>query len=666
MFTKLLTLLPLLGSLVFSQDTSFTYNGFTSANLSLDGIAMTTSNGLLRLTNDTKQQQGHAFYTTPISFQNSLNDTAFSFSTTFVFAIASGYPTLTGHGIAFVISPTRGLPGALPNQYLGLFNETNNGDTTNHVVAVELDTVQNPEFKDINDNHVGVDINGMASENSSLAGYYADSGAFMNLTLISGNPMQVWVEYDGVKKQLNVTLAPIDVGKPKLPLLSLSRDLSPIINKTMYVGFSSATGSLLASHYILGWSFKMNGKAQELALSQLPKLPRGKERSKLLTIGLPVILVSLVLVAISGATYVIKRKRKFAELVEDWEVDYGPHRFKYKDLYIATKGFSDKELLGSGGFGQVYKGVLATSKIEIAVKKISHESRQGMREFVAEIVSIGRLRHRNLVPLLGYCRRKGELLLVYDYMSNGSLDKYLFNQPQVTLSWSQRFQVIKGVASGLLYLHEGWDQVVIHRDVKASNVLLDGELNGRLGDFGLARLYDHGTDPQTTHVVGTLGYLAPEHTRSGKATTGTDVYAFGAFMLEVACGRRPIQANGPSEDSILVDWVFSHLSRGEIMEARDPNYGTNYVAKELELVLKLGLMCSHSEAAARPSMRQVVQYLEGDVPFPDLSLLGLCSTGLTFAHREGFDDFFKTYPSSMNKGFSHSSSIADSLLSGGR
>ncbi|KAK9986394.1 hypothetical protein SO802_031345 [Lithocarpus litseifolius] len=274
MFTKLLILLPLLGSLVFSQDTSFTYNGFTSANLSLDGLAMITSNGLLRLTNDTKQQQGHAFYTTPISFKNSLNDTAFSFSTTFVFAIASGYPTLRGHGIAFVISPTRGRPGALPSTYLGLLNETNNGNATNHVVAVELDTIQSPEFKDINDNHVGADINGLVSENSSLAGYCADSGAFINLNLISGNPMQVWVEYDGVKKQLNVTLAPIDVGKPKFPLLSLSRDLSPIINKTMYVGFSSATGSLLTSHYILGWSFKMNGKAQELALSQLPKLPR--------------------------------------------------------------------------------------------------------------------------------------------------------------------------------------------------------------------------------------------------------------------------------------------------------------------------------------------------------------------------------------------------------
>nr|XP_023919316.1 L-type lectin-domain containing receptor kinase IV.2-like isoform X2 [Quercus suber] len=610
MFCKLVILLPLLISVVGSQDTNFIYNGFRSVNLSLDGNATITSNGLLELTDDNEQQMGHAFYPTPISFKNSLNDSAFSFSTTFVFAIASGYPALKGQGIAFVISPTRGRPGALPNQYLGLFNETNNGNATNHVVAVELDTIRNQEFKDINDNHVGVDINGMVSENSSLAGYYADSGAFMNLTLISGNPMQVWVEYDGVKKQLNVTLAPIDVGKPKFPLLSLSRDLSPIINKTMYVGFSSTNGPFLTFHYILGWSFKMNGKAQELALSQLPKLPRGKERSKLLTIGLPVILVSLVLVAISGATYVIKRKRKFAELVEDWEVDYGPHRFKYKDLYIATKGFRDKELLGSGGFGKVYKGVLTTSKIEIAVKKVSHESRQGMREFVAEIVSIGRLRHRNLVPLLGYCRRKGELLLVYDYLSNGSLDKYLFDQPQVTLSWSQRFKVIKGVASGLFYLHEGWDQVVIHRDVKASNVLLDGELNGKLGDFGLARLYDHGTDPQTTHVVGTLGYLAPEHTRSGKATTSTDVFAFGAFMLEVACGRRPIQANGPSEDSILVEWVFFHLSQGEIMEARDPSYGTSYVAEELELVLKLGLMCSHSEATARPSMRQVVQYLE--------------------------------------------------------
>uniref|UniRef100_A0A5B6Z7P4 non-specific serine/threonine protein kinase n=1 Tax=Davidia involucrata TaxID=16924 RepID=A0A5B6Z7P4_DAVIN len=674
MFFKLATLVMcILGSLAASdQDLGFTYNGFRSKHLSLDGIAEFTSNGLLQLTNATKQHKGHAFYPDPINFKNSSNSsTAFSFNTTFVFAIRSEFPTLGGHGIAFVIAPTRGLPGALPSTYLGLFNEANNGNSTNHVVAVELDTIQNSEFGDINDNHVGIDINGLVSNMSHPAGYYANNnnGQFQNLTLISGKAMQVWVEYNGLDKQMNVTLAPTNVPKPNIPLLSMSLDLSPVIRETMYVGFSSSTGSIRTSHYILGWSFKMNGQVQALYdLSQLPKLPRigPKETSKVLTIGLPVISVVLVLAAISGSVYYIRRKRKFAEVLEDWELDYGPHRFKYKDLYIATKGFRDRELLGAGGFGRVYRGVLPTSKIEIAVKRVSHESRQGMKEFVAEIVSIGMLRHRNLVQLLGYCRRKGELLLVYDYMPNGSLDKLLYNQPNFTLNWNQRFRVIKGVASGLFYLHEEWEQVVVHRDVKASNVLLDGELNGRLGDFGLARLYDHGTDPQTTRVVGTLGYLAPEHTRTGKATTSTDVYAFGAFLLEVSCGRRPIEPRAPSQYLVLVDWVFACWNRGDIREAMDPNLGTDYVVEEVELVMKLGLMCSHSEPVARPSMRQVVQYLEGDSPLPELTSLGISATGLTFAHREGFDDFAMFYPSSMEKAFSHPSSVAESLLSGGR
>lgn len=125
-------------------------------------------------------------------------------------------------------------------------------------------------------------------------------------------------------------------------------------------------------------------------------------------------------------------------------------------------------------------------------------------------------------------------------MPHGSLDKAIYDQPKFILNWSQRFHVLKGVAAGLSYLHQEWEQVVIHRDVKASNVLLDNQLNGRLGDFGLARLHDHGTDPQTTHVVGTIGYLAPEHNRTGKATTSTDVYSFGAFLLEVTCGKSSI------------------------------------------------------------------------------------------------------------------------------
>ncbi|KAF3447737.1 hypothetical protein FNV43_RR08440 [Rhamnella rubrinervis] len=635
MFSKLLITLStflLVTVIAAGEDLSFTYNGFRSVNLSLDSIAEFTPSGLLRLTNDTKQQKGHAFYPNPVTFKNSMiNSTAFSFSTTFVFAIRSEYPTLSGHGICFVISPTRGLTGALPSQYLGLFNKTNNGNDTNHVIAVELDTIYSSEFDDINDNHVGIDINGLKSANSSVAGYYEDrNGEFKNLTLISGRSMKVWVEYDGEEKQMNVTLAPSSIGKPHTPLLSLTRDLSSIVNNTMYVGFSSSTGSVLTSHYILGWSFKINGQAQELVLSQLPKLPRmgKKDRTPILTAGLALTSVIITTLTISGIIYLKEGRESLQNLLKTGKL---------------------------------------TAAMGLKVKRVSHESRQGMREFVAEMVSMGRLRHRNLVQLLGYCRRKGELMLVYDYMSNGSLDKYLFGQHETTLNWSLRFRIIKGVASGLFYLHEGWEQVVIHRDIKASNVLLDCEFNARLGDFGLARLYDHGTDPQTTHVVGTLGYLAPEHTRTGKATTSTDVFAFGAFLLEVACGRRPIEPRR-AEDVILVDQVYSCWKEGDILAAKDLKLGTNFVAEEVELVMKLGLICSNSEPGARPSMRQVVQYLEGDIPLPNLTLLGQSSCGFTFASPEGFDDFAMSYPYSMDKAFSYASASVteSSLLSGGR
>ncbi|KAK3406947.1 LOW QUALITY PROTEIN: hypothetical protein EUGRSUZ_K03075 [Eucalyptus grandis] len=562
-FVILLAVSPLANFALAQDASSFTYNGFRSANLSLDGLATFTGNGLLRLTNATKQKQSHAFYPDPIKFKNSSSGSAFSFSTTFVFAMISDYPPLGGYEFAFLLIEK--FPRALPCYYFGPFNETDNGNSSNHIVAVEFDTIQNHEFLDINDNHVGIDVNGLTSVKSAPTGY------------------------------------------------------SP---------------SPVTSHYIVGWSFKVNGQAQGLVLSQLPRLPhvRKEEKSYLLTIGLPFMLLSCLSMLILSVVYLIRRKKKFAEVLEDWEHDYSPYRFKYKDLYVATKGFRDQELLGAGGFGRVYRGVLSTSKTEIAVKRVSHESRQGMREFIAEIISIGQLRHRNIVTLLGYCRRKGELLLVYDYMLNGSLDKYLYNQPKVTLNWSQRFRVIKGVAYGLSYLHERWEKVVIHRDIKANNILLDSELNGRLGDFGLAKIYNHGTDPHTTRVV--------------------------------ACGRRPIEAQEKG-DVILVDWAFSCWDKGDILEARDPNLGTDFVAKDVELALKLGLMCSHSEPTARPRMHQV-QYLEGDVAMHELSCLVNLKSGLTFAYHEGCSMSGMYYPSSAEKAFSQTSPVADSLLSGGR
>ncbi|XP_010936217.1 L-type lectin-domain containing receptor kinase SIT2-like [Elaeis guineensis] len=641
------TVLWLLLILVVTSEDEFTFDGFNNTNLSLDGIA-SISDGLLRLTNATRQTKGQAFYPIPFQFREKSSGRTLSFSTSFVFAIVSEFSDISTFGFTFCIAPTERLSGDL-GQYLGLLNLKNDGNSSNHIVAVEFDTTQNPEFSDIDDNHVGIDVNEMRSLNSHTAGYFSNGdGKFNNLSIISGDPMQVWVEYDSGNMRFNITLAPLSLSKPNLPLLSSTINLSKIILDTMYVGFTASEGNILTTYYILGWSFKINGEAQPLNLARLPSLPRKtyKAKSKTMVIWLPISMSILVLATILVITHLVMRKKKFAEILEDWEQEYGPQRFTYKDLYRATNGFKDEGLLGAGGFGRVYRGVLPTSKAEVAVKRISHESRQGVRQFIAEIVSLGQLRHRNLVRLQGYCRRKGELLLVYDFMPNGSLDKFLFNQAAFGLGWSQRFQIIKGVASGLLYLHEDWEKVVIHRDIKASNVLLDSEFNGRLGDFGLARLYDHGTNPQTTHIVGTIGYLAPELTKTGKATKNTDVFAFGTFLLEIACGKRPIEPQRQGDDILLVDWVLEKWQKGAILETSDPRMGSEYVVEEVELVLKLGLLCCHPLAGARPSMMQVMQFLDGDVPLPELSPANLSAEVWASLQDEGFDNYVMLYFSS--------------------
>ncbi|XP_062172895.1 L-type lectin-domain containing receptor kinase IV.2-like [Alnus glutinosa] len=654
--------------LALTQDVNqFIYNGFhDQANVRLDGIAEIHSNGLLQLTNLSRQEVGRAFCHFPMKFNTTSSDltSSLSFSTNFVFAIVPEVKNLGGHDISFTISPSRDFSHALLNRYLGLFNNSNNGLSTNHILAIELDTVSDPEFGDITMNHVGIDVNGMKSVASAPAMYFSNKeGKNINLDLMSGNPMHLWIDYDEAEKLLNVTLAPTTIPKPNRPLLSTHIDLSQILLESMYVGFSSATGTLASDHYILGWSFNKSGPSQSLGVSSLPPLPRERKRKDKpsLMIMTVLIAVTLVLITVIGAAYILRRK-KYEEIREDWEEEYGPHRFSYKNLHKATKGFKDTELLGEGGFGKVYIGTLRSSNVQIAVKRISHDSKQGMKEFVAEIISMGRMRHRNLVQLLGYCRRRGELLLVYDYMPNGSLDRFLYSNEKTNLNWVQRFRIIKGVASGLLYLHEEWEQVVLHRDVKASNVLLDAGLNGRLGDFGLAKLYDHGTNPQTTRVVGTVGYLAPELTRTGRATTCSDVYAFGAFLLEVACGRRPIelQAEGLLEQVFLVDWVTECCRRGAILDTSDPRLEGNYVVEEMEMVLKLGLFCSHAIPACRPSMKQVVQFLDGDADLRELPYYSAYFGA--FTSNESSD--FMSVPFSQASAPSMSST--DSILRGGR
>ncbi|XP_030526080.2 L-type lectin-domain containing receptor kinase V.9-like [Rhodamnia argentea] len=560
--------------------------------LKLEGVLEVDSNGATVVTNSTAQDAGYAYYSSPLQFKNSSAGDAFSFSTTFAFAVPST-DLADGSGFYFVISPSKGAFGISPNNS-GLSLNNSDGNSPNHTIVVELDQI---------------------FTNNQYGG--------KNLMFHAGDPIQSRVEYNSTNNKATVTLSPVGKPRPSVLLLTLTQDISSDLYEYMYVGFSSLSETSSASHYILAWNFKMNGEAEDIEASRLPKLPESPEGKggygkikKILAVVLSLAAATFVLVLVFGAI-LLSRKRRSREVLEDWEVQYGPHKFTYKELFAATKGFKDREILGKGGFGRVYRGLLLASNMQIAVKRVAHDSNQGMREFVAEIATIGRLRHPNLARLLGYCRHKQELFLVYDYMPNGSLDKYLYGQPKSTLDWGMRYKILKDVAAALFYLHQQWTQVVIHRDIKASNVLIDGDMNGRLGDFGLAKLVEHGTDPQTSVLAGTLGYIAPELARTGKANTSTDLFAFGVFMLEVVCGRRPLDPRAPEDQTLLAEWVLNCWDRGDLLETVDGRLQNDYAAEEAEVALKLGLYCSHVVAAARPSMSSVVQYLTGVSKLPD-------------------------------------------------
>ncbi|XP_058765246.1 L-type lectin-domain containing receptor kinase S.4-like [Vicia villosa] len=637
----ILTLLASNSIQSYSQQDEFFFAGFSEAttNITLNGGAVIEHKGTLRLTNDTERVIGHAFYSTPINFKN--KSKVFSFSTSFAFAIIPQYPKLGGHGFAFTVSPTNKPSNGYPSQYLGLLNPKDLGNFSNHLFAVEFDTVQDFEFNDINDNHVGINLNNMVSNKSVKACFFTDgstSKQIQDLNLKSGSVIQAWIDYDSSMNHLEVRLSPSS-SKPTSPILSYQVDLTPIFKETMYVGFSSSTGLLSSSHYILGWSFKINGESKTLSLNNLPSLSSQSNQSthtrKATILGLSISFVILIVITIGLSLYF---KMKNDDVIKSWELEVGPHRFPYKELNQATGGFKDKNLIGFGGFGRVYKGVLVSpnSKTEIAVKQISHESKQGLQEFISEIETIGKLRHRNLVELLGWCRKSNDLILVYDFMKNGSLDKYIFEQPREVLKWEERFRIVKGVALGLVYLHEECEQTVIHRDVKAGNVLLDSEMNARLGDFGLAKLYDRGENPNTTRVVGTLGYMAPELTRTGKPTRSSDVFAFGAVLLEVVCGRRPIEAKALPEELVLVDWVWDRWRLGMVGEVVDGKMGGVYDEGEVLLVVKVGLMCSDEAPERRPTMRQVVGYLEREVELPELDGFGVKKRDFLYSTSLGF------------------------------
>uniref|UniRef100_A0A2N9GV11 non-specific serine/threonine protein kinase n=1 Tax=Fagus sylvatica TaxID=28930 RepID=A0A2N9GV11_FAGSY len=615
----------------------FLYNSFdgivNATNLTLINDARVDSS-IIRLTNDSNQFSfGRAFYPTKLTMIRTT--TISSFSTSFVFSILPEISSSPGFGLAFVLSNSTSPPGALASQYFGLFTNATVPSVA-PLLAVEFDTGRNPEFNDPDDNHIGINLNNIISEKVQTAGYNNSNGEFVPVRMRNGQNVRAWIEFNGTSFEINVTVAPIGVSRPSVPTLSY-RDpkIANYVSAEMYVGFSASKTEWIEAQRVLAWSLSDTGIAREINTTNLPVF-RAKSSSNSLSAGeiagITIGCVGFLIICASGF-YLFWRKSKWnkdqeEDEIEDWELEYWPHRFSYEELNLATNGFSNSELLGSGGFGKVYKGTLPNNT-EVAVKCVNHDSKQGLREFMAEISSMGRLQHKNLVQLRGWCRKGNELMLVYDYMPNGSLNRWIFDKPTKLLGWKHRRRVLADVAEGLNYLHNGWDQVVIHRDIKSSNILLDSDMRGRLGDFGLAKLYQHGEVPNTTRVVGTLGYLAPELAKVTAPTSASDVYGFGVVILEVACGRRPIEMAAEDEDeAVLIDWVRELYGKGKVCASADQRLRGEYEVEEMEMVLKLGLACCHPDPLRRPNMKEVVAVLVGEkVAAAPAHLLSVLSRG---------------------------------------
>ncbi|KAL3630306.1 hypothetical protein CASFOL_023290 [Castilleja foliolosa] len=297
--------------------------------------------------------------------------------------------------------------------------------------------------------------------------------------------------------------------------------------------------------------------------------------------------------------------------------------FTYDELAAATNGFSEANILGQGGFGYVHKGFLPNGK-EVAVKSLKSGSGQGEREFQAEVEIISRVHHRYLVSLVGYCIAGEQRMLVYEFVQNKTLEFHLHAKGQPVMDWASRLRIAVGSAKGLAYLHEDCHPRIIHRDIKAANILLDSNYEAKVADFGLAKLSSDNYTHVSTRVMGTFGYLAPEYAASGKLTEKSDVFSFGVMLLELITGRRPVDPTNKQMDSLsLVDWArplaSKALESGDYSGLVDPRLQDRFVPDEMARMIACAAACIRHSSRKRPRMSQIVRALDGDSSLEDLN-----------------------------------------------
>ncbi|XP_042503664.1 probable serine/threonine-protein kinase At1g01540 [Macadamia integrifolia] len=295
------------------------------------------------------------------------------------------------------------------------------------------------------------------------------------------------------------------------------------------------------------------------------------------------------------------------------------HWYTLRELEDSTNGFADENVIGEGGYGIVYRGVLEDNT-QVAIKNLLNNRGQAEREFKVEVEAIGRVRHKNLVRLLGYCAEGAHRMLVYEYVDNGNLEQWLHGDlgHYSPLTWEIRMNIILGTAKGLAYLHEGLEPKVVHRDIKASNILLDKQWNPKVSDFGLAKLLGSERSYITTRVMGTFGYVAPEYASTGMLNERSDVYGFGILFMEIISGRNPVDYSRPPGEVNLIEWLKTMVANRNTEGVLDPKIPEKPSSRALKRALLVALRCVDPDAHKRPKIGHVIHMLEvDDFPFRD-------------------------------------------------
>ncbi|KAL6347657.1 hypothetical protein AAG906_026185 [Vitis piasezkii] len=592
--------------LIFPSATSLSFNFTTfepnNGQISFEGDARYSSDDGIELTRNKKDKSmdsswGRAIYKEQLCLWDPNSRNLTDFTTNFSFVIDSLNSSSYADGLTFFLNDTQ-LPSRVWGENIGLteFNVTNT--TAIRFVVVEFDTFSNTGKRDPVSDHVGIDINSMISVKT----------VNWSSNIREGKLNHVSIRYTSSSQNLSVVLiTELMDDRTTYQSLSYKVDLREYLPEFVTIGFSGATGKLFQINNVFSWNFSST-------LQPPNPVEPGDGKKTGFVVGLSV--CSFLVVCGLGLVWHHLRKKRNSggeedgtdsdiAMDEDFEKGTGPRKFSFDELALATSNFAEEEKLGEEG------SVGSIESIE--------GSKQGIKEYASEVKIISRLRHRNLVQLMGWCHKKRELLLVYELMPNGNLSSRLLDE-KTLLTWAMRYKIALGLASSLLYLHEEWEQCVVHRDIKSSNVMLDSDFKAKLGDFGLARLVDHSKGSQTTVLAGTMGYMAPECLLTGKASKETDVYSFGIVALEICCGRRPVEPKAKEKQIRLVEWVWDLYGVGKLVDAADPRLSDDFDEEQMERLMIVGLWCAHPDCNLRPSIRQAINVLNSEASLPLLPL----------------------------------------------